>query len=412
MTKRKEKTTSQQTVTPTNPPWVQQGVQQQQGVIDALRGRDASEFVAPTSPLQSAAFNRAQANLGGGFTPPGGMSNQPVGSPEVMSMDGTPAAPVPGGGGGGSGPSWQNMTGLAGILGANAGMSGPNTLGEMTPFEAAQGQASLMDMLNAPQMGAASVDQGMIDRFLSPYLDQVYSSTMSDFDTEAGRVRAQQSANAAGSGAFGGSRFALREAQTEGELGRARASTGANIREQGFRTALDAAQQEASRMQEANRVNSQMQMQGLLSNLGFENQFGMANMDAANQAGMFNADMAMRGGMFDAGQQDNALERQLRAAGLLGDLGNMAGANERADIGLLAGLGEQQRGIDSDQRNADPIMAQLLAALQAQQPYGLFQGQQSQGTNTTTSRGSIMDGIGQAVGIGGQLGGIRFGSSK
>lgn len=144
-------------------------------------------------------------------------------------------------------------------------------------------------------------------------------------------------------------------------------------------------------------------------NASAANQFGLAQFDADTQANFRNADALNNMNMFNAGQRDNMLQRQLAAAGLLGDLGATVGSEDRANIGLLADLGNQQREIDRAYRNAEPTMAELLGQLQAMQQFGLFQGQNSQGTSTTTERGSTLDQIGQVVGIASALGGMMPG---
>lgn len=463
-----------------------------------------------------------------------------------------------------------------------------------------QYQAALADLENLPQArasgaSAARIRQDRIDALRNPYEDAVVDATLADFDANAERTRAQQAAQAAGAGAFGGSRFGVREAVTEGELARARASQQAGLLADSYNFAAGLANEDAGRQQQANITNAQlgtqaslanadMGMRGILANMGalneagqfnadafnrtslanagmtndarafsadagnraslqnaqlgtsvnlansdainnalqftaaannqaglanagFAQQMNLANMDAFNQAGQFNADAFNRVGLqdaqlgtsvnlnnaglladalqfeagannqfdladqealnrfglanmdafnrsaldfagrsdaagqfgadafnrsfldyagradsagqfnageanrfglaqfdannqanfrnadalnnmsqFNAGQRDNMLARQLQAAGLLGDLGATIGAEDRANIGLLAGLGNDQREIDREFRNAEPTMLQLLAALQAQQPYGLFRGENSSGSSTSTTK--------------------------
>ena len=104
--------------------------------------------------------------------------------------------------------------------------------------------------------------------------------------------------------------------------------------------------------------------------------------------------------------------RQLQSAGLLGDLGATIGAEDRANIGLLAALGDQQRGIDSAFRGSEATLAQIIAALQSAQPLGTLTGQYSTGTgtsNSTTTQGAAgtLAGLGGAWLMGG--GGNPFG---
>ena len=90
---------------------------------------------------------------------------------------------------------------------------------------------------------------------------------------------------------------------------------------------------------------------------------------------------------FNAGQQDDAAERQLRAAGLLGDISNSYAGNVRADIATMAQLGDQQRAIEAQYAMAPLAQLQSLGELYGTTPYNLFSGQNvtSSGTMSGTS---------------------------
>ena len=429
---------------------------------------------------------------------------------------------------------------LAGVQGA--GNASQVNLGG---YNAAQGQASLVG--NLPSMQAAQITQADIDRFMNPYLDDVVSATEADMQEQFGQQRAALDARAAGAGAFGGSRFGVRESQLDGEQSRALGSTLGGLRADGFNTALNFADRDVGRRQDANASNFNLQGQRAFTDAAAQNQFGMANMDAQNMARAFLADAQNRGllanadaintfaltdaeaanranltnaglmsdanrfgaeaanefdrlnqqaaqqvglanadaantasrfnageanrsaldaagrqdamslanmdavnrslldfasrmdqsgqfnagamndfartqfgadtdanfrnadainnmSQFNAGQRDANLDRRLQSAGLLGDLGATVGAEDRANIGLLADLGNQQREIDRAYRNADPTMAQLLGDLNAMQQFGLFQGQNSQGSSTTTNSqnaASMLAGLGGSWMMGG-----------
>jgi hypothetical protein len=77
----------------------------------------------------------------------------------------------------------------------------------------------------------------------------------------------------------------------------------------------------------------------------------------------------------------------------------------------MAGLGEEQRGIDADYRTADLSMLQALGALNGQGQFGLFQGSNSTGTSTAKERGSILSSIGQAASVASSLASL-FGGGK
>lgn len=110
-----------------------------------------------------------------------------------------------------------------------------------------------------PSVQSASLLDGL-QNYVNPYTDSVVNTTLAGFDENAGRTRAQQAANAAANSAFRGSRFGVREAITEGELGRERASAEAGLRNTAFNTAAGLSSQDASRRQEASLANAQQAM--------------------------------------------------------------------------------------------------------------------------------------------------------
>lgn len=493
---KKVETTNQvtnQTSTPNTPDWLSSALQGQLGAINAFGATNPQSLVAPASSLQNMAFSQAASRLGGGASgktqPSGGASPVPASnlvtdknllpqvnggggdgyappqqstfvaptlnpgedpfSPEyqarvyqasVASQNPVPQPMTPFEGSAAVGtPEWEKNFSDAATAARNVGSAGPNLAQTYTLGGSPQAYAQ--------QAGAASLLDGGLARYLSPYQSQVTDAAMADFDANAGRVRAQQSAQGALNGAFGGSRYGIQEAQTEGELARARNSGLASILQGGFDRATSLADSDANRSQSVNNLNAQLgtsvgvgnadrSMQGLLANLGYLNQ----------------------GSQFNAGQQDQALARSLQSAGLLGDLGSSLAGNQRADrdslnntrlaysandranresfdntriaysandranrdsaanitaqqgstdrsnIGLLAQLGEMQRGIDANQRTAGLSQLQALSQLYGQFPSQLFTGQTVNGTSSGTSvaRQDTTPGILQQIGQGAQ----------
>ena len=90
--------------------------------------------------------------------------------------------------------------------------------------------------------------------------------------------------------------------------------------------------------------------------------------------------------MFNAGQQDQSLDRTLRASGLLAEIGATQQGQERADIGQIAGLGEMQRGIQQDYDQADLQQLSAITQLLSQLGLGQFIGQS--GTESGKSSGT------------------------
>lgn len=179
-----------------------------------------------------------------------------------------------------------------------------------------------------------------VDRYLNPYLKDVVDASAADFDSQAGRVRAQQSLDLAGSGAFGGSGAALTQSMTEGELSRSRATTLSGLRSRAYDTAVGAAAGDADRATQARISNAQIRLQDRGQKVGF-------------------------------GFQDQ--QHQLAAQ-----------ENARANIATQAGLGQTMRGIDQDLRGARATNAQQVVALLSGLPLDLFSGTTVQGASTET----------------------------
>lgn len=82
-----------------------------------------------------------------------------------------------------------------------------------------------------------------IDQFMDPYLSEVVGSAQSDFDRMRATSLNEVGAGATAARAFGGSRHAIAEGTTLGEIARAEGSTLANLRSGGFQNAVQAALQ-------------------------------------------------------------------------------------------------------------------------------------------------------------------------
>ena len=185
---------------------------------------------------------------------------------------------------------------------------------------------------------AAGNISGNMARFRNPYLRDVLDASLSDFDANAGRTRAAQAAQAARSGAFGGSRLAIREAATEGELARARASLGASLRAQGFDAAAGLATQQAGMDQQASHLNAAGRTQVSLAYAAQQAARATAQGGLDQQRSLFDAQGRNEAARYlaDQGNATMRLNQQARL-GIAG--ANMAAENARA--GQQAGLTQQ-----------------------------------------------------------------------
>lgn len=210
------------------------------------------------------------------------------------------------------------------------------------------GPASELNAADAAYSGAPQVESASLldnlSSYYNPFKDQILNPVLSDYDTQAGKTRAAQAAQAGASGAFRGARQGLKEAATEGELARGRASTEGGLLKDMFNTSTSLANSDAQRRQEASSANA-----------------------------------------------SNALSR---ASGLTA-LGNSRNAQEVADTGLLAGLGQTQQQLDDKQRQAPLNYAGVIEGLLNGLNPQLFTGSSTNasgtqtGNSTTTENGGI-----------------------
>jgi len=361
------------------------------GQINDFMASDPTQYVAPVSPLQQQAFGMA-GNLGAGN------AHIDAASDYAGRAANAPASSV----------SFEGYN--APQLGRAAQYGG-----------ASLGPASLYG-------GAELADPRMLHEFMddyqNPYTGQVIDATMADFDEYAGTQRAQMQADAAKTAAFGGSRYGVAQGQLEGELARGRASTQAALLDQKFRLAaqlagVDAgaanqfALQQGGWDQQAGlagmdalnnfaSMQAQFKQQAGLSSMDARNQFSLAQAGLSADAARFGAEAANNQSLTNANLLEQEYQRQLQAAGLEAGLGQLAGSQELAQLGAVAGLGEMQRGIESEYTNAVPTQLQMGANLYGSLYPGLYAGTNTQGTSsgTTTEKSSGLGAFVPIIGSG------------
>jgi len=223
--------------------------------------------------------------------------------------------------------------------------------------------------------------------YQNPFQSQVIDNTLDDLN-RARQLQIQSDQDAAiGRGAFGGSRSALLEAETNRNFAEQAARTAGDLRARGFDAATSLASQDIGRQFDADRFMSDadraiatqnasfgqqagLARQGLLGDVAQNqasldarrfaadqsalNQFGlqqgsynnamnMANMDAINRARFMQPELEMRNRQFQSGLLGNQLSDQYRS------------------LGLLSGIGSQQQGLQ--QRGMDAGYNEFLRAI-------------------------------------------------
>ena len=137
-------------------------------------------------------------------------------------------------------------------------------------------------------------DAGAVQKYMNPYLQASLNPQLEEARRQADITRMQNASRLAQAGAFGGSRQAIMDAETQRNLG----TTLANITGAGYNTAYDkaVAQYNADLARQAGAASAL----GTLG--GQEQQAGLANLAAQQQAGTTQRDIEQAGLTADYGQ--------------------------------------------------------------------------------------------------------------
>lgn len=268
---------------------------------------------------------------------------------------------------------------------------------------AAQSQAAKVGPVatyGGAKLGPASMISQTMGAYKDPYQQQVIDSAMSDYDQYAGQQRAMQQADAGKTAAFGGSRYGVAQGQLEGELARGRSSVESNLLHQGFLTAAQLGGQDTS------AINSFLSQQANLTQGA-----GLANMDARNAASSQQANLSQQTNLANQAAQNEQYQRQLQAAALQAQLAQTASSSELAGLGATAALGGTQRDIASAYTNAVPTQLQMAGSLYSSLYPGIYAGQNTKGTSTSTSTqpwGPILAAAAGSAAQAAATGGMKF----
>lgn len=244
--------------------------------------------------------------------------------------------------GGGAGQFTPQLSGLSQQTAQNVANLNPTGSAYNETADAYRGVGNV----TADQVTGQSLLTNLKD-YENPYKEQVLNPVLTDYDVNSGKVRAAQAAQGA-RGAFGGSRFGVREGETEGNLSRGRAATEGGLLNQMFDTSTRLSGEDAGRRQQAM----------------------LANQSANLQAGQ--------------GNQRAMLDR---ASGL----GKVAGATQgdiRETLGLQGQVGGQLTDFENAQRQYPLQFAQTTGGLLGQLNPGQYFGQSQQGTSASNTVGS------------------------
>jgi len=260
-------------------------------------------------------------------------------------------------------------------------------------------EAAGESMLNS----AGSYDPSMnAAQFFNPYEDQVVQQTLQDISDQGELQKIQGRAGAVGSGAFGGARSGIMDTEMSKNILREQARTAGGLRQQGYESARNAAQQAFENTQQRRMAVGQG-----LGQLGL--QYGQLSQADINQMMGIGQGLGSIAGQY-AGLGAQSANLGLQQAGL-GELAQKQGVT---DIQTLASLGAMQRG--QQQAELDAVRktnVERLAHPYQQLSYlsDIYRGTPSSQSTVTTASGSQPSTAQQVLGLGiaglGAVGGAK-----
>ena len=276
----------------------------------------------------------------------------------------------------------------------------PVTGFEAPTIEATQAPgAAQIGPVSAPQFrGLLSQDIGA---YQSPYQQQVIDLAMGDIQRQADIARGGAQDRAIRAGAFGGSRSAIIESESQRPYAEQMARTSADLRQRGYEQAQAAAQSDLARQQQLGMFGSEQQQQRALQQAQLGQQAGIFGAELEQQRRMQQAQLQQQrqlGGLDIAGRAaltQPSLEMQARQqrAGLLGGLQGQ----QVQQLGLLGGAGAQQQALQ--QRAIDAQRGEFQRALgYGPQQINLLQAGMGTPLITTTQTGKQSTGLGDVLG--------------
>ena len=240
-------------------------------------------------------------------------------------------------------------------------------------------------------------------QFFNPYEDQVVRQTLRDIREQGELQKMQGRAGAVGSGAFGGARSGIMDTEMSKNILREQARTAGGLRQQGYESARNAAQQAFENTQQRRMAVGQG-----LGQLGL--QYGQLSQADVNQMMGIGQGLGSLAGQY-AGLGAQSANLGLQQAGL-GELAQRQGVT---DIQTLASLGAMQRG----QQQAELDAVRKTNVERMAHPYqqlgflsDIYRGTPTSQSTVTTQTGSQPSTAQQVLGLGiaglGAMGGAKM----
>jgi hypothetical protein len=249
----------------------------------------------------------------------------------------------------GTSPQLDTASGLAGLAGQRA----MGSQYDPTQFNAQQATAPQLQQYQmgpAQQVGTQDYTGSNVSQYMNPYMQNVVDIQQREAQRQADIAGTQRAGQAVRSGAFGGSRAGLMEAEAARNL----ATQKGDIQAQGQNAAFQNAQQQFNQQQQAN-LQAQMANQGAGLQVGSQNlnaQLGIQQLGAGQnmqaqlanqQANLAAQQAAEQSKQYGAGYGMQGMQTGLQAAGQLGQLGQTQYGQQLGNINLQNQMGAQQQ---------------------------------------------------------------------
>ena len=190
------------------------------------------------------------------------------------------------------------QAGSQGYNAAQAESQGYNaTQAESQGYNAAQAGAqgyNAATLSGSPTVTAQNVQAGQLagmnlGAYINPYESQVVGQTLSDIERSRQMQANEAARQAQAAGAFGGSRSAILESETNRAFADQAARSAAQLRQAGFINAQQMAQQDIQRRMQADLANQGANLQAGTTTANLAQQAALSNQAATNQARQFGA---------------------------------------------------------------------------------------------------------------------------
>ena len=181
----------------------------------------------------------------------------------------------------------------------------PSYQGQDVYSQASQGLTQAMQGAQAGMgftpMAVGAPTQSTMQQYMNPYESQVVQQSLGDLERQRQMQQRQTGAQATAAGAFGGSRHGVAEGETNRAFAEQMAQTASGLRQSGYQSAQQLAQQAAIQNQAAQLSGAQQRLSagsqlGNLANLGF----GMGQQIQSNMSTQGTQQQAINQALIDA----------------------------------------------------------------------------------------------------------------